>query len=186
MYTLIAQVHQPRDRPALDAHFAALSEEDLHFRFGYTIRPEAVQAYLDGLAATDAVAYGIYNPGGELVALAQLGVSEEEVEVGLSTLGAYRRQGLGMALMARAASYARSRNLRRLVLISLADNQPILALARRYGMTVKISYGEAHSSLRLEAGTALDFWREVAFDQAALLQSVRRNWQLATGRRTDD
>jgi len=179
--TLIAHVQQPRDRPALEAHFAALSPEDLRFRFGYPISPEGLGRYLDGLAATDALAYGVFNPSGELVALGQLGIAGDALEIGLSVLAPYRRQGLGTALMSRAATHARTHNLHSIILLSLAENQPILALARRYGMAVSVSQGEAESHVRLEAATAVDFWREVAFDQAALLQSVTRSWQLATG-----
>lgn len=187
MVTLIDRLQQPRDRPALARHFAMLGAEDLRFRFGYQIGPDGVASYLDALAESDSPAFGVFNPAQELVGLVQLGVTAAEVEVGISVLRPYRRNGLGTALLNRAASYGRSRGIPSMVIVSLADNLPILELARRHGMTVTISCGEAHGVEKLRAATALDYWREVMFDQTALAHSVSRSWRLAvTSRQAED
>jgi hypothetical protein len=59
----------------------------------------------------------------------------------------------------------------------------MLSLARRIGMTIEISNGEADGRLTLRAATALDFWRQIADDQESVAKSiadsVAKSWQLA-------
>jgi GNAT superfamily N-acetyltransferase len=175
----IIPLYLPRDRLALESHFAALGIEDLRNRFCGSIRPEIVSQYIDQLSVTGVPTYGIFNPGHAIVAVCQLGQSERDLEVGLTVLPTYRRQGLARALLSRSASYARARGLKALVIHCLADNTPMLSLARRIGMRVENSHGEVDGCLTLRAGTALDFWTEIAYDQEGIADSVMRSWQLA-------
>ena len=181
--TAIVRLSLPRDRLALEAHFAALGTEDLCNRFCHSIKPEAVTEYLDQWGAAGIPSYGIFNPDRALVAVCQLAQSADELEVGLSVLPSYRRKRLGVALLYRSASYARARGLKALIIHCLARNLPMLSLARRIGMTVEISNGEADGHLTLRAATALDFWREIADNQESLANSIAdavvKSWQLA-------
>ena len=181
--TAIVRLSLPHDRRALEAHFAALSTDDLANRFCHFIKPEAVSKYLDQWSAARIPSYGIFNPDGALVAVSQLAQSEEDLEVGLSVLPAYRRKGLAMALLFRSASHARARGLKALIIHCLTQNLPMLSLAQRIGMTVEISNGEGDGRLTLRAATALDFWREIADDQESLAnsiaKSVLKSWQRA-------
>jgi len=181
--TAIVRLSLPRDRFALEAHFAALGTEDLCNRFCHPVKPEAMAKYLDQWSAAGIPSYGIFNPDRALIAVGQLGQSEEELEVGLSVLPTYRRKGLALALLYRSASYARARGLKALSIHCLANNMPMLSLARRIGMTVEISSGEADGYLTLRAATALDFWRQIADDQESLTKSIAdsvvKSWQLA-------
>jgi GNAT superfamily N-acetyltransferase len=156
---VIVPLHPVRDRPALDRHFAALRREDLRYRFGGSTKPAAVSRYLDQWSAASIPSYGIFNTERELVAWCQLGRSGYDLEVGLTVVPAYRRQGFGRALLDRAVSYGRAQGLSRLVVHSLADNAPMLSLARRIGMTVEILLGEADGRLILHAAAAINFCR---------------------------
>jgi len=66
-----------------------------------------------------------------------------------------------------------------MVIHCLAGNTPMLSLARRLGMTIEMSRGEADGRLKLRAGTAFDFWSEIAYDHAGIADSVAKAWQLA-------
>jgi leucyl aminopeptidase len=59
----------------------------------------------------------------------------------------------------------------------------MLSLARRIGMTIEISNGEADGRLTLRAATTLDFWRQIADDQESVAKSIAdsvvKSWQLA-------
>ena len=77
-----------------------------------------------------------------------------DLEAGLSVIEPYRRKGLAAALLCRAARYARSRGLKTLDIHCLAENTPMLSLARRLGMTIEMSQSEADGRLKLRAGTA--------------------------------
>ena len=176
--TAIVRLCLPRHRMELEQHFAALGAEDLRRRFCHTITPEGVARWLDSLIPIGVSSFGIFNPGLELVAVGQFGASGRDLDVGLSVLSDYRRKGLAGALLYRAASFARARALTAVIVHCLADNTPMLSLARRIGMTVEISQGEADGRLALRAGTALDFWNEIAYDQAGIADSVAKSWQV--------
>lgn len=151
-------------------------------RFCCTVSRESVAHYLDGLQASGAPSYGIFNPGLGLVAITQFGENDppgHDLEVGLSVLEPYRRQGLAAALLQRAASYARSRGLQALVIHCLADNGPMLSLARRLGMQIALLGGEADGRLELRAATALDYWNEIAYDHGGIADAVAKRWRLA-------
>ena len=150
----IVQVHPVHDRRALETHFAALSNEDLSNRFCGAVRPAAVIEYLDQLSLAGVQSYGIYDHKLALVAACQLADSAECLEVGISVVPAYRGRGLARALLHRSAKYARARGLKALVIHSLADNAPMLSLARHFGMTVDVSMGWAIGRLTLRADTA--------------------------------
>ena len=128
----------PRDRLALDTHFASLESEDLRYRFCGSIRSAGVMKYLDHLNGTTVHSCGIFNSSLALVAVCQLAQSAGDLEVGISVLTPFRRKGFAMALLAHSARYARARGLKALTIHSLADNTPMLSLARRIGMSVEI------------------------------------------------
>jgi GNAT superfamily N-acetyltransferase len=177
--TAIVRLYLPRDRFALEAHFSALSTEDLYNRFCHSTTPKGIGDILDRLRATGIPSYGIFNCSLALVAVSQLGRSGDDLEVGLTVLPSYRRKGLAVALLCRAATYARARGLKGLIIHCLASNTPILCLARKIGMTVEISNGEADGRLKLRAGTAHDFWKDFAYDQEGIVDSFLKSWPLA-------
>ncbi len=150
--TRIVALHVPRDRQALEAHFAALDSEDLRYRFCGSIKPDGLTHYLDQLVRPDAPSFGIFADTA-LIAVCQLGQSGSELEVGVSVLPAFRRKGLAKALLDYSARHARERGLRTLLIHTLMDNTPMLTLARRLGMRIEMLGGEADGRLRLRADT---------------------------------
>jgi GNAT superfamily N-acetyltransferase len=146
----IVPLDPTRDRRALESHFASLHREDLRYRFCGSIKREGVTQYLDQISVTGTPCYGVFDDGLALVAVCQLERLGCDLEVGLTVLPTFRRKGFGKALLRRSASYARARGLKGLNIHSLGDNTPMLSLARRIGMTVKIHSGEADGHLTLE------------------------------------
>jgi GNAT superfamily N-acetyltransferase len=149
----VVPLHLSRDRPALETHFAALDSEGLRYRFCGSIKTAGVMQYLHQLGGTAAHSYGIFHSSLALVAVCQLAQSAGDLEVGISVLAPFRRKGFAMALLEHSARYARARGLKALTIHSVADNTPMLSLARRIGMSVEILEGEADGRLRLRAGT---------------------------------
>jgi GNAT superfamily N-acetyltransferase len=154
--TGIVPLHLPRDREALEAHFAALDSEDLRYRFCASISTAGVTRYLDRLSESDFPSFGIFGPELTLIALSQLGQAGGELEVGVSVLPTFRRRGLARALLEYAASHARVRGLKTLLIHTLVDNTPMLSLARVMGMRVEMVNGEADGRLRLRADTVAE------------------------------
>lgn len=153
MAPAIVSLHPAHDRQSLETHFAALSGEDLRYRFFVAINPSSVNNYLDQLSVNGVHSYGIFGPLHALVATCQLALSEDDLEVGVSVLPAFRRQGLAKALLGRSANHARARGLKALIMHSLADNVPMLSLARHFGMTVDRSMGIVDGRMLLRAET---------------------------------
>lgn len=175
----VVPLRLPRDRDALEADSLALSPEDLRLRFGQTMKPEAVAAYLYFIKDTRTPTFGTVNPDPEVVAVGQFAEATDGLEMGLSVLSHCRRRGLATALLERAASYARAHAITSLVMHCLADNAPMLALARRCGMSIETSRAEADGRLEPRAGTALDVWTEAAYDQLGMLDVATKRWELA-------
>jgi GNAT superfamily N-acetyltransferase len=173
----IVRLSLPRHRLELDQHFAALTREDLRRRFCHTISLDGVARWLDSHTETGVSSYGIFNSDLDLIAVGQFGAYGGELEVGLSVRSGYRRRGMAAALLFRAASFARVRALTAVMIHCLADNWPMLSLAHRIGMTVQISQGEAAGRLKLRAGTAVDFWNEIAYDELGIVDSMAKSWQ---------
>ena len=80
--------------------------------------------------------------------------------------------------------HRRSDGLKALLIHSLADNSPMLSLARRVGMTVEILRGEADGRLTVRAGTAKECCSDSAFekegmsDYRALLATTAASYQV--------
>jgi GNAT superfamily N-acetyltransferase len=149
----VVPLHLPRDRRALEAHFAALGSEDLRYRFCDSIKPAGLKQYLDQLSGPDLPSFGIFHADLRLIAVCQLGQAGGDLEVGVSVLPAFRRKGFAKALLEHSASHARAQGLRTLLIHSLVDNTPMLSLARRMGMSVEVLNGEADGRLKLRADT---------------------------------
>ena len=178
--TAIVRLYLPRDRAVLQAHFAALTGDDLRDRFCAATKRESVTQFLYGLGAAGVPSYGIYDGNLALAAVCQLGLCGEELEVGLTVLAAHRRKGFATALLNRSASYARARGIKALIVHCLAGNTPMLSLARGIGMAVESASGQADGRLTLRAGTVLDFWREISYEQHGVADTAAKYWQLCT------
>jgi RimJ/RimL family protein N-acetyltransferase len=63
-------------------------------------------------------------------------------ELGISVTDAWQRSGFGGLLLRQLIAYAREQHIRRLIGLVLPDNEPMIALARRLGFTVRYDPGQ--------------------------------------------
>jgi RimJ/RimL family protein N-acetyltransferase len=166
-------------RPALRQHFLSLDSEDVRLRFGVTIPPAAIANYVDRIDFdTDAV-FGVHDDELALVGVAHVGFTGDLAELGVSVLTTHRGQGIGSALLARAADHVRNRFVTRLFMHCLAENATMLHIARKLGMRICIDTGEADAFLKLAPGdpasVAGEFveQRLALFDYALKAQAMR-------------
>jgi GNAT superfamily N-acetyltransferase len=136
-------------RPALRQHFLSLDSEDLRLRFGVTLSSPGIVNYVDGIDFDVDAVFGVYDDDLALVGVAHVGFSEDMAELGVSVLATQRGQGIGSALLARAAEHVRNRFVTRLFMHCLAENGRMLHMARKLGMKICIDTGEADAFLRL-------------------------------------
>jgi acetyltransferase len=106
---------------------AAVAPEDLRLRFGGPVRADA--ALLRRVLALPGVAFAAFDGTGEILGVGRL----VEGEVAVTVRSAVKRHGLGRALLERLVRHAIEKGLFELGAYVLAENRPMLALARLAG-----------------------------------------------------
>jgi len=166
-------------RPALRQHFLSLEGEDVRLRFGVTIPPAAIVNYVDRINFEEDAVFGVHDDELALVGVAHVGFTGDLAELGVSVLTTHRGQGIGSALLARAADHVRNRFVTRLFMHCLAENATMLHIARKLGMQICVDTGEADAFLKLapadQASVAGEFveQRLALFDYALKAQAMR-------------
>ena len=141
----IERLH-PEARAPLLAHFLALSNADRRLRFGRTMAPPVVADYVDGIDFARDTILGVRGHQAQLVGVAHLAFDSDPAEVGLSVLSGFRQRGIASALFGSAVARAR-RYVHGIYMLFPAINEPILRIARRFGMAVRFSGGDAEARL---------------------------------------
>jgi GNAT superfamily N-acetyltransferase len=150
------------------AHLLALGAEDVRLRFGTPQSQANIAAYVEGIDFDVDSLFGVYGEAMELDGAAHLAFGAELAELGISVLPQARRRGIGGALIARAAEYARNRATPRLYMHCLAENAEMIRLARRAGMDVVLEAGDADAHVALPAATPLSHTSELIAERVAL------------------
>jgi len=177
MQVLVREL-EPSDRPALERHFLALGREDRRLRFGAALADATVRAYVSRIAFGEDALFGVAGDSLELLGVAHLARLPGAAELGLSVLPGHRNRGLGGALLARAVLHARNWGVRTLFMHCLAENDAVMHLARKQGMTIVTEAPEADAKLALEPADASSYFGEMLEQRVALF-----DYALKTGRR---
>lgn len=173
-------------RAALAEHFHRLAPEDVRLRFGSTLAPVAIDAYVARIDFERDVLFALHGDGLELVGAAHVGIGDDDVaELGVSVLPGHRQRGIGSALVARAFDHARNRRIRRLWMHCLAENATMMRIARRAGMAIVVDAGEADAWLALPPPDPASVASEFAADQVALFDYALKS-QVASLARVAD
>ena len=166
-------------------HLAALPPADLRLRFGTPLTPPAIDAYVDRIDfALDAV-FAVYDDRLAMIGAAHVAFFEDAAELGVSVSPGHRGQGIGSALVARASEHTRNRRTMRLYMHCLAENAAMMSIARRAGMAIVISAGEADAHLALPPASPVSVTREYFSDQLALIDFAQKTHIDALRRATD-
>jgi RimJ/RimL family protein N-acetyltransferase len=170
----------PRHRDDITRHLLQLPGEDRRLRFGQCIRDDAVNDYVAGIDFARDRVFGIHSSGLELIGVAHLALDGEArtAELGLSVDPASRVKGHGYALLQRSLLHAANLDSRTLFMHCLAENRIMLHLARKAGLTVVISAGEADARLELDRGAHGGALKEAIADQLALVDIMLKQQYL--------
>ncbi len=169
----------PASRSALERHFLSLDGDDVRLRFGVTISPAAILNYIERINFDADAVFGVHDDELALAGVAHVGFTGDLAELGVSVLTAQRGQGIGSALLARAAEHVRNRFVTRLFMHCLAENATMLHIARKLGMNICIDTGEADAFLKLAPGDPVSVAGEFVgqrlalFDYALKAQAMR-------------
>jgi acetyltransferase len=118
---------QPEDTAAFLRFGAALAPEDLRLRFGVPSRWGAVLAAR--LWRRDGTDFAAFDPAGEILGIGNLIGNE----IALAIRSDRKRRGLGRLLLGRLVRFAGDNGICELLASVLAENFPMLALARSEG-----------------------------------------------------
>ncbi len=145
---LIVRPIRAEDAPALDAFFHRLSPEDIRLRFFAAIRElsPALLARLTRLDYARDMAFVAVRPAsGAIVGVARLvhGEDPAAAEFAVVVEDALKGHGLGVHLMQLVLDWGWRHGLRLVVGEILADNEPMLELARFLGFRLDHLPGEA-------------------------------------------
>jgi GNAT superfamily N-acetyltransferase len=164
--TLIAQLG-PGHRKHIESHLRSLPMEDRRLRFGHAISDASLAAYVRRIKYHRDAAFGAFDDSGSIRAFGHLAFEAggEAAELGISVDPAVRKQGVGLALLERAAAHARNRGHTRLVMAYLPENAALASLARRAGMQIVFDPVEPRAYLSLEPASPASMLQE-AFGEA--------------------
>ncbi|HET9404056.1 MAG TPA: GNAT family N-acetyltransferase [Burkholderiales bacterium] len=158
-------------RDEIIRHLRHLSPQDRRLRFGAPATDAAIESYAKGIDFARDKVFGIFEHDLALTGVAHLAldVETDTAELGLSVVPEHRGKGYGYALLARAKLHARNLTYKKLYMHCLAENQVMIHLARKAGMTVVAEFGEADAHVALGDGPLTDYTREAIHDQIALV-----------------
>jgi RimJ/RimL family protein N-acetyltransferase len=160
-------------RTAALRHFLSLESDDRHLRFGSPTSDAVIERYVANLNFIQDALFGIFNDALDLVGMAHLAYVPypndgiRSAEFGVSVLHDSRHQGLGAALLARAAVHARNTHIDTLFVHCLAKNTAMMHLAQKLGMRVEFAYGDADAYLILPPANAQSILNEASQEHMA-------------------
>lgn len=176
----------PSHRPALLAHFAALSRRDVYLRFGTYLSAESIAAYVNGIDFSRSTVLGVYGDELELLGVTHLCPEQGVIELGISVLANARRRGIGTLLMRRALSHARVVGAGQLFMHCLAENADLMRLARAAHASISFSHDEADGFIHVPPATpfsaAVEFTEEQMGVVDYTLKAQRAAWRHALSR----
>lgn len=170
----------PTEADRLRAHFLKLDPEGRRLRFGALLSDGAVGDYVERIDWLRSLQLGWFEAG-ELRGLAQLAWTEilwpHEAELATSVEAAWRDHGIASTLVARALLAARNRGIRRITMMCLAENAPMLHIARK--LDGEFEFLDELRIGRVDPGppdpaSLLEEWLE---DGAAMLVTLTQGWR---------
>jgi len=171
------------DRPALLAHLLALDNEDRRLRFGFVARDNAIERYVQEMDFDRDAVFGVHSTGGEgrqFDGITHLALDNRHAEIGVSVLEYARGQGIGTALVSRAAVHARNLGIEVLYMQCLSENAAIMRIARVLGMNVVTAGRDSQATLSLPETASLRAPRKRMADQIALCDAALRDTRSPT------
>jgi hypothetical protein len=168
------------------SHLLALGDTDRRLRFGMHATDDFINKYVNSFHFDSDCFFGVIDSSLQIIGLAHLAYSKASssqrhtAEFGVSVSEKGRGFGVGSSLFKRSAIHARNTNINTLYVHCLSSNAAMMHIARKAGMTVEYSYGEADAFLRLSPGSPHSVMLEAMQDQSAIIDySIKQGFNRA-------
>jgi GNAT superfamily N-acetyltransferase len=165
-------------------HLLSLGENDRRLRFGMHATDLFINSYVNSFNFSRDCFFGVIDSSLTMIGLTHLGYGQElpgqehSAEFGVSVSENGRGFGVGTALFKRSAMHARNTNISVLYVHCLSSNAAMMHIARKAGMDVEYSYGEADAFLRLPPGNSQSMILEAMQDQSAIIDySIKQGFK---------
>jgi len=165
-------------------HLLSLGEIDLRLRFGMHATDLFINSYVNSFNFSRDCFFGVVDSSLTIIGLAHLGYGQElagqehAAEFGVSVSENGRGFGVGTSLFKRSAIHARNTNISVLYVHCLSSNAVMMHIARKAGMEVEFSYGEADAYLKLPPGNSQSLILEAMQDQSAIIDySIKQGFK---------
>jgi GNAT superfamily N-acetyltransferase len=143
-FTMIRKL-VPADRAQIRDHLLRLDRESLAMRFGASVSPQFITAYVGRSLGQGSLMHG-YFENGRLRATAELRTDgdffADRAEAAFSVEQGWRRRGIGAGLFTRILRSARNRGIGELTIMCLSWNKPMRALAHKFRAELRLAEGE--------------------------------------------
>ena len=176
---MLVRAVRPEDAPGFAEAFEQLSETSRYRRF-FTVKPrlsEQSLAFFTDVDHHDHEALVAVAPGsGQLVGVARFIRNPEEpdqAEVAVTVIDAWQQRGVGTVLLRELAQRAAEEGIRHFTAEILAENRPMLNLARRLGPAETASRGTMVSA-RIDLPPAAEQAGTSSYDGYDLLRAAAR------------
>jgi RimJ/RimL family protein N-acetyltransferase len=180
---LVRELHAGH-REKILTHLLELSDTDRTLRFGMYTSNEVIERYVASIDFLNDSVFGVFDNELRLIGLAHLGYplfgnqTNKTAEFGVSVSEAGRGKGIGSALFKRAATHARNTNIEILYVHCLSSNKVMMHIAKKAGMDIEFSYGEADAYLRLMPPDNSSIISEAVQAQVADIDyAIKRNFK---------
>jgi GNAT superfamily N-acetyltransferase len=167
------------ERANLLAHLLDLDAEDRRLRFTQALSDDGMREYVERIDLSRDAVFVVTDGELAITGAAHLAREDEHAELGVTVLPRSRGRGVGAALLERSAARARNWGVRVLFMNCLAENAAMMHLARKQGMQIAVSRGEAEAFVHLPQRDLTSLAVEAVAEQLALVDHAQKAYWLA-------
>jgi GNAT superfamily N-acetyltransferase len=167
------------ERPQLLTHLLALDAEDRRLRFAHALSDDGVRHYVEGIDLTRDAVFVVTDTNLAVIGAAHLAREDGHAQLGMSVLPQGRGQGIGGALLARCAARASNWGVRVMFMNCLVENAPMMHLARKQGLKIAVSGGDAEAFVRLPRADLTSLAAEAVAEHLGLFDHAQKSYWMA-------
>lgn len=153
-------------------HLERLAPEDRHRRFHGGIGHEALRLHAEKVVKDPHRRVFGWFYEGLLRGAAEVSLPDEEprvAECAVAVEPEAQRKGVGSALMERAILYARNHGAQRFIVLTSRENQPMIKLGRKFGLSFESDGGEMEGAVTPQPLSPYSLFLEAAEEETGML-----------------
>ena len=167
----------PYEYPKYRTHLKSLDSEGKHLRFGFQVKDETIDSLCDSIEADkeNHILFCVEDTSLEFIGIGHVALSSE-MDLALSVLKEYRKQGIGSAIIERCIQYCRTHDILKGKILCLSHNTAIKNLCAKHNIIMSSEHGETQGEIKLPNPDLTAYINEqVAVQQDMVDFIIKRN-----------